>query len=50
MIRSIEKRNPRVSIDSNLSRICLEVVELDKKTVFQRKEKHTEMNAIKQAT
>ena len=27
-----------------------EVIELDKKTFFQREEKHTEKNAIKQAT
>ena len=45
--RSVKKRSPRVSIDSYLSRIYREAVELDK---TQRKEKHTEMNAIKQAT
>jgi len=45
-IRSVEKRSPRGSINRNLSRICREAFELEKKTVFQRKDKHTKMNAI----
>ena len=32
------------------SRICRQAIELDKKPVFQREEKHTEKNEIKQAT
>ena len=33
----VEKRSPRVSIDSNLSRICREAVELDKKQFFKER-------------
>ena len=36
-IRFFEKRSPRVSIDSNLSRICREAVELDKKQFFKER-------------
>ena len=36
-IRSIEKRSPRGSIDRNLSRICQEAVELDKKEFFKER-------------
>ena len=49
-MRSVKKRSPRGSIDRNLSRICREAVELNKKRVFQREEKYKEMNANKQAT
>ena len=49
-ITYIEKRSPRGLIDRNLLRIYREAVELDKKTVFQREGKHTNMNANKQAT
>ena len=37
VIRSIEKRSPKGSIDRNLSRICWEVVELDKKEFFKER-------------
>ena len=36
-IRSVKKKSPRVSIDSYLSRICQEAVELDKKQFLKRK-------------
>ena len=44
-LTSVEKRSPRGSIDKNLLRICWEAVELEEKKVFQREEKHIEMNA-----
>ena len=45
-LTSVETRRKKGLIDSNLSRICREVVELSlKKKCFQRKEKHIEMNA-----
>ena len=36
-IRSVEKRSPMGSIDRNLSRICQEAVELDKKEFFKER-------------
>ena len=45
LLRSIEKRRKKSSIEGNLSRIYREAVELEKKWVFQRREKHIEMNA-----
>ena len=40
-IKSVEKRSPRVLIDSYLSWICQELVELDKKQFFkERKNMH----------
>ena len=36
-IRSIEKRSPRGSINRNLSRICQESIELDKKSFFKER-------------
>ena len=47
---AINKRSLRGSIERNLSRICWEAIELEKKRVFQREEKHKEMNTTKQAT
>ena len=44
MIRSIEKRRKKGSIEGNLSRICREAVELEEKKFF-KVEKHKKMNA-----
>ena len=40
MIRSIEKRRKKGSIEANLSRICQEVVELEERRFFKKGKTH----------
>ena len=40
VIRSIEKRRKKGSIDANLSRICQEVVELEERRFFKKGKTH----------
>ena len=61
-VEILSRRNPKTSMDRDCDNFCQEKIEgLDRnesieklssliKTIFQRKEKHTEKNSIKQAT